>query len=53
MDSIVGIASIRNFLALVNVFAGDTVPGEAQWTFATLERAIGEAGAPCSGEAWV
>lgn len=53
VDSIVGIASIGNFFALVNVFAGDTVPGVAQWTFATLERAIREARAPCSGEAWV
>lgn len=53
MDSIMRMASIGDLFALINVFAGDTIPSVAKWTLATLKRTIGEAGAPCAGKAWV
>lgn len=46
-------ASIRDLFTLINVFAGDAVPGVANWTPATPERAIREAGTFCAGEAWI
>lgn len=45
-------AGVRDLFALVNVFAGDAVPGVAGRTFAALERAIGEAVALGASEAW-
>lgn len=46
-----GVASVGDLAALVDVLAGDAVAGVAQRTPAALERAVGEAGALCSGEA--
>lgn len=46
VDSVMCVASIRDCLTLINVFAGDAVSSVAKWTLATLERAIREAGAP-------
>lgn len=51
MDSVMGVASIGHLFTFIDVFAGDAVPREAGWTPATPERAVGEAGALCSGEA--
>lgn len=53
VDSIVGVASVGDLAALVDVLAGDAVAGVAQRTSAALERAVGEAGALGSGETWV
>lgn len=53
MDPVMCMARIRHLFTLINVFAGDAVSSVAKWTPATLERAIGEAGAFCAREAWV
>lgn len=46
MNSIMGMASIRNLFTLVNVFADDAIPSVADGTLAAPKRAIGGAGAP-------
>lgn len=53
MDPVMCVASIGNLFTLIYVFAGDAVPSVANWTLATPERAIWEAGALCAREAWV
>lgn len=53
VDPVVGVASVGDLAALVDVLAGDAVAGVAQRTSAALERAVGEAGALGSGETWV
>lgn len=53
MDSVLCMAGIGNLFTLINVFAVDAIPSVAEWTLATAERAINEAGALCAREAWV
>jgi len=52
MDSVMCVARVGDLFTFINVFAGNAVPREAQWTPAAPERAVGEAAAPCSPEAW-
>lgn len=53
MDSVMSMAGIRDLFTFIDVFAGDAISSVAKWTPATLVRAIGEAGALRSREAWV